>query len=101
MENTIRIEDVDEVENSQEIEELDEYTPAPIRYYPSQKILGKLYRAIDEHKLFREISQPRHTDDLSNPKRSQLDAVWQYVQGKTALIQYQHYIDFARDIKEE
>lgn len=101
MENIIRIEDVDDVENSQEIEELDEYTPPPIRYYPSKKILGKLYRAIDEHKLFKEISQPRHTGNLSNPKRSQLDVVWEYVQKKTVLIQYQHFIDFARNIKEE
>lgn len=101
MENIIRIEDIDEVENTQEIEELDEYTPPPVRYYPSQKVLGKLYRAIDEHQLFSEIQQTRQPDNYSDPKRSQLDAVWRYIQEKTALIQYQHYLDWAREIKQE
>ena len=101
MENTIRIEDIEDVENTQEIEELDKYTPPATRYYPSQKILGKLYRAIDEHQLFEEIQQTRQLNDQSDPRRSQLDAVWKYIQEKTALIQYQHFLDFARDIKQE
>ena len=101
MENTIRIEDIEDVENTQEIEELDEYAPPSTRYYPSQKVLGKLYRAIDEHQLFKEIQQNRQPNDSSDPGRSQLDAVWRYIEEKTALIQYQHYLDFARDIKQE
>ena len=101
MENTIRIEDIEDVEDTQEIEELDEYTPQPTKYYPSQKVLGKLYRAIDEHQLFNEIQQARQANDYSDPGRSQLDAVWRYIEEKTALIQYQHFLDFARDVKQE
>ena len=101
MENIISIEEVDDFENIEEIEELDEYAPPVPKYYPSQKVLGKLYRAIDEHKLFKEIQQPKHSDGITPPNGGQLDAVWRYVQKETALIQYQHCIDFARNIREE
>jgi gamma-glutamylcysteine synthetase len=35
------------------------------KYYRSEKILGKLYRAIDEHKIW---SQEIHTTTQPNPK---------------------------------
>ena len=100
MENTIRFEDIDGPDETQEIEELDEYTPPPVKYYPSQKVLGKLYRAIDEHKLFMEI-QPRRSNDHHGTIRSQLDAVWSYVRAKTVGFLFDHHLAFARDIKEE
>lgn len=101
MDNIIRIEEVDEFANTEEIDELDEYAPPTTKYYPSQKILGKLYRAIDEHQLFKELQQPQRSDILSNPGGTHLDAVWRYVQEKAALIKYKHYLDFARNMKEE
>ena len=101
MENLISLENLDERVDTEEIEELDEYTmPAP-KYYRSEKVLGKLYRAIDEHQLFEEIQRSNHSEDLSRPKGNQFNAVWKFIQGKTALIQYEHYIGFARNIKAE
>ena len=101
MDNIIRIEEVDEFANTEEIDELDEYAPPITKYYPSQKILGKLYRAIDEHQLFKEIQQPQRSDIRSNPGGNHFDAVWRYVKEKAFLIEYEHYLDFARNMKEE
>ncbi|KAG7004497.1 hypothetical protein G7Y79_00025g057830 [Physcia stellaris] len=101
MDNIIRIEEVDEFANTEEIEELDEYAPPITKYYPSQKVLGKLYRAIDEHQLFKEIQQPQRLDSHLNPWGNHLDAIWRYVKEKAALIQYEHYLDFARNMKED
>ena len=72
-----------------------------IRYYESQKVLGKLYRAIDEHKFFEEIQrQSGSLNGLRNHTRSLIDNIWQYVQEKTALIQWSHHTEFARDVRD-
>ena len=67
------------------------------KYYKSHKILGKLYRAIDERDLLDEI-QKRSKSYIGN--QGLLDAVWKYVSEKTALIQWEHHTSFAMDIKE-
>ncbi|KAL8638350.1 MAG: hypothetical protein Q9228_004498 [Teloschistes exilis] len=70
-----------------------------IRYYSSNKVLGQLYRLIDERDFFTEI-QRRSTPTRELQQMSVAEKVWDYVQVKAALIQYQHYLPFARDIKE-
>ena len=75
-----------------------EETPAT-RYYESHKVLGQLYRAIDEHAFFEEIQrQSRSARTLHGSNLA--EQVWDYVRGKTALIQYEHFVPFARDIKD-
>lgn len=92
----------EDIELQDDVEELDEISQPVVRYYESPKILGKLYRAIDEQKFFREIQNtPRAHLEVSEAKKSVLDRVWAYVEQKTALIQWQHYIEFAKDIKEK
>lgn len=72
-----------------------------LRYYPSQKILGKLYRAIDEHEIFEQIQrQSRSSKESLNPGKDTIGRVWKYVQKVTALIEYRHHLDFARLVKE-
>ena len=91
-----------DVADEEEIEELDNFSQPRVRYYESQKVLGKLYRDIDEHKFLQQLQdQSRISPGSLGGERSHLDAVWAYVQEKTALIQWEHYKDFARDIKEE
>lgn len=91
-----------DVSDEEEIEELDNLSQLRVRYYQSQKILGKLYRAIDEHKFLQQLQgQSRIPRGVLGGEHSHLDAVWAYVQEKTALIQWKHHIEFARDIKEE
>ncbi|KAL8783757.1 MAG: hypothetical protein Q9195_009284 [Heterodermia aff. obscurata] len=99
MENLITLDNLEDHVDMEEIEELDEYTAPTPKYYRSEKVLGKLYRAIDEHQLLKEIQRSDHTQDPSKSQESQFNAVWKFIQDKTALIQYAHYIDFARNIK--
>ena len=97
----LSLEDLEDKVDMEEVEELDEYTLPPSKYYRSEKVLGKLYRAIDEQRLFKAIQQPNHTEDLSRSRENQFDAVWKFIRDRAALIQYEHYIDFARNIKAE
>lgn len=59
------------------------------RYYESSKVLGKLYRAIDEHKIFLEIHRPSSSTSTSfgakktKDARSALELVWEYIHSKT------------------
>lgn len=72
-----------------------------LRYYPSQKVLGKLYRAIDEHEIFEQIQRQSrtYTEGLS-PGNDAITRVWNYVQKATALMEYQHFLPFARLVQE-
>ena len=88
---------VDDEDDEDEDEALDS-VPAT-KYYESFKVLGQLYRAIDEHKFFEEIQ--RWSKSSTQPQHTTLaDKVWAYVHSKTALIQYDHYLRFASDVKE-
>lgn len=80
----------------------DQDTSVPqFRYYESPKVLGQLYRAIDEHKIFDQIKdQPRTLNVYLARSESPLGAVWEYVKQETALIQYSHFVTFAKDTKE-
>ena len=72
-----------------------------LRYYPSQKVLGKLYRAIDEHEIFDQIQrQSRSSKESVSSGKDPITRVWDYVQNVTALIEYRHYLSFARVVKE-
>ncbi|KAL8705424.1 MAG: hypothetical protein Q9201_001448 [Fulgogasparrea decipioides] len=79
-------------------DEIQETTPG-IEYYESQKVLGKLYRAIDEHDFFAEIQRQSRVARRSQ-SISLAEKVWAYVRVKTALIQYEHHLGFARDVRE-
>lgn len=91
-----------DISDDDEMEEMTGVSQQRIRYYESQKILGQLYRAIDEQKFFEQIqSQSQIPRGALGGVRSHLDSVWSYVQEKTALIQWQHFTERAKDIKEE
>lgn len=85
-------------ETNDEVEEVAAFGPPKMRYYKSQKILGKLYRAIDEHKFFEQIQEQSRSPNA--PHQTVLDAIWDYVEERTALIGWYHYINFASEIKE-
>ena len=87
----------DETANDDESNE-DVIDDAPqTKYYRSHKILGNLYRAIDEQELLDDI-QKRSKSYIGN--QGLLDIVWKYVLEKTALIEWKHHRDLAMDIKE-
>jgi hypothetical protein len=71
------------------------------RYYESKKVLGRLYRAIDERSFFAELQE--HSQRLSQTNASRktpMKRLWDYVQRATDLIQWRHHEERARDIKD-
>lgn len=67
------------------------------RYYESTKVLGKLYRAIDERQIFADI-QRREFGVTS--QSTVINAVWDWVQRECKLIQWEHKRDWAVDIRD-
>lgn len=101
IEENINLEEDSDDDDYDNKDENDEESMPRVRYYESHKILGKLYRAIDEHRIFEQIQR-----DSRLPKaalmtdKNILNSVLKYVQKSTALIQFSHYIEFANDVKE-
>ncbi len=104
IEKDINFEEVDSTtypEEDDEVEEVASYSPPMPRYYESPKILGKLYREIDEQKFFEELQRQSRLSTLNlNKARSLADAVWNYVREKTTNFQWHHYLQFAHDVKD-
>ncbi|KAK3718728.1 hypothetical protein LTR37_004947 [Vermiconidia calcicola] len=73
-----------------------------IRYYPSNKVLGHLYRAIDEQKFIAKLQQD-HRAFVSNsaPTSSLLDKLLEYMKRMAAHygILYLHHWELAREIR--
>ena len=105
IEKTIKIDEQDSDDESDEEEDgnadMSIQSYQKLRYYESLKVLGKLYRAIDEHHFFEELKQNADLSGAKVGRTKQLaDAVWDYISDKTALIQWKHYEDFAQDVKD-
>jgi len=69
------------------------------RYYESEKILGKLYRAIDERKLFQDIKDRASRHGVTR-ESTVIDSVWDYVQRVCRIIEWEHLIEWARVIRD-
>lgn len=65
----------------------------PTTYYRSQKVLGHLYRNIDETKFLQDIRH-RHASDQSLMKRA-----WSYCNREIKSIQWAYQLETARNIK--
>lgn len=65
----------------------------PTTYYRSQKVLGHLYRNIDETKFLQDIRH-RHASDQSLMKRA-----WSYCNRETKTIQWAYQLEIARNIR--
>ena len=71
------------------------------RYYESEKVLGKLYRAIDEKNFLAELQgRARELEATDSSNQTLINRLWAYVQSQTRLIQWEHYREWAREIKE-
>lgn len=86
------------------IDDSEETLMPKTRYYESSKVLGKLYRAIDEHKIFLEIHRPSSSTSFGAKKtkdaRSALELVWEYIHSKTPhVIGWSNYNTFAISAK--
>lgn len=70
----------------------------PVRYYRSEKALGHLYRAIDEHMFLKDLQDASRV--APEQENTLLPALWTYIQQHTAIIQWEHHIDLARQIRD-
>lgn len=75
----------------------DDDTPT-YRFYESDKILGKLFRAIDENEVFADVQQ------MKNPRKatkSVLGGIFEYIKQNCELSLVDFYMERARGIREE
>jgi hypothetical protein len=73
----------------------------PTTYYESNKILGKLYRLVDEKGFYDSLRKQSHAADQSDIATSKaMDQLWDYVLRATKGLQYESYMDLARDIRD-
>jgi hypothetical protein len=73
------------------------------RYYESDKILGKLFRAIDERKIFSTVQSDARAGRLHSAQRPQsvLDAVWANVYQWSHSVDWREHIPRAVGIRDE
>ncbi|CAL3973231.1 unnamed protein product [Diplocarpon coronariae] len=69
------------------------------RYYESEKVLGKLYRAIDEREVFEHIKHRSLHPDISS-QSTVIESVWDYVRAECALFLYTHHLEWAEGIRD-
>jgi hypothetical protein len=67
-----------------------------IRYYESQKVLGKLFRSIDERGFYLNIKRHWTSDEGSPLLHTALNKVYQYSAG----FEYEHHMEEAKKIRE-
>ena len=71
------------------------------RYYRSDKILGKLYRAINEESFFANLQKDMGPSiNASRLQRSPIPRLWARVKKETADIEWKHHEGWAYGIKE-
>ncbi len=93
-------EDLFDIGGINEVAGLDRETTSH-RFYESNKVLGQLYRAIDEIDFFTELqNQFKKIRDQSRITASLMERVWSYVMREAQLIQYTQHLPFAREIRE-
>ena len=78
---------------------LSEERSAKPRYYESKRVLGTLYRAIDERGFFLNLQKRllQHEQGINEPL---IVKVWRYVSQEVTLLQWHHYVDWAWDMRE-
>ena len=69
------------------------------RYYESNKVLGKLYRAIDERKIFAEIKE-RSLMMGTRSNTTIVDELWKFVEYACRLVQWEHHKEWAENIRD-
>ncbi|TGO38954.1 hypothetical protein BHYA_0063g00010 [Botrytis hyacinthi] len=90
-----RLEFVKEYVPIEAMDEEDEITN--IKYYESKKVCGRLYRAIDERKVFEDIQK---LNVQANDSPDVMQHMWEFVKSRSQGIQWQHLREIALEIQE-
>ena len=76
--------------------------PAGYEYYESDRILGKLYRAIDEEAFFEDLEQDTEGSIFGTTSNENvLQEIWTYAESEMLLVEWDSYIPEAKEIKEK
>lgn len=100
-----KFDDPDDVEQEDEDED-GNLTASPtdtgsMQHYKSDKVLGKLYRAIDEETFFTNLQgNSSQLINRSASDQSLLLRLWAHVEKRAALIQWTHHSLWAREIRD-
>lgn len=92
-EDAVQNEEEEETDPIGDLEDL-----RPVRYYRSEKALGHLYRAIDEHMFLKDLQDASRV--APEQDNTMLPALWVYIQQHTKIIQWEHHMDLARQIRD-
>jgi hypothetical protein len=68
------------------------------KFYESSKVLGKLYRAINEEEFLDELQKAPVQDQRGV---SVMQKLWRYIEKHTRGIQWKHLCEWARELKNE
>ncbi|KAH8727103.1 rna-dependent rna polymerase-like protein [Phaeosphaeriaceae sp. PMI808] len=71
-----------------------------IRYYKSNKVLGHLYRRIDERDFFKKMKDNFEATHENRDGESLLRKLERYVNRETRGYQWEHHHEFARELRE-
>jgi len=70
------------------------------RYYQSDKVLGQLYRKVDEQSFYETLQEySRQHIRIEGEESSTMERLLAYVLKATQALQYSQYIELARDIR--
>ncbi|KAG9245825.1 rna-dependent rna polymeras-like protein [Calycina marina] len=79
----------------------DPHVTIKYRYYESEKVLGRLYRNIDERAIFAEIQAHAHAQTSTDIyTHGTMKEVWSYIERTYRLVQWEHLKTEAKDIME-
>ena len=73
------------------------------KYYESEKILGKLFRAIDERQVLSSVQSSSHVGNtaFTGGAQSVLRSVWAWAQHRCQMLQWQRHVPRAYGILDE
>jgi len=81
-----------------DFDEDDEFTIH--RYYESDKVLGKLYRAIKEKEIMKDIQDRGMNQYISHAGSSVMESVWEHVKEKCHGFLWEHHRQFAQELRD-
>ena len=87
-----------EAEKVFEYDDDEEEDRPSLRYYKSDKVLGSLFRGIDEIVFLQELETSIRPPDSNTP--NVLLSLWKFVEYETKLLIWDNHLSEARDIKE-
>ncbi|CAI6338971.1 unnamed protein product [Periconia digitata] len=95
----IEEEDEDDIDNPDGINVLNP-DRSPARYYKSNKVLGKLYRNIDENNFLRHMHNDFESAQSEFGRETLIQKLNRYVDRETSVFQWEQHRGFAEELRE-